>query len=191
MLYIRILEKLIGEGEQFVSSKRLSEIAGLSDVQVRKDISNFGKVGRPRVGYRTTELKKVLEEFISKNIVHVVLFGAGNLGSAILRYPKFHQDKIRILAAFDKNKSKIGRRINGVLVYDIKEAPEIIRRIRADIAIIAVPEKSSQQIASLIVSCGVKGIVNFSPASISVPKSVFVRNIDLSIEFLSLFCVIQ
>ena len=191
LLYIRILEKLIGEGEQFVSSKRLSEIAGLSDVQVRKDISNFGKVGRPRVGYRTTELKKVLEEFISKNIVHVVLFGAGNLGSAILRYPKFHQDKIRILAAFDKNKSKIGRRINGVLVYDIKEAPEIIRRIRADIAIIAVPEKSSQQIASLIVSCGVKGIVNFSPASISVPKSVFVRNIDLSIEFLSLFCVIQ
>ncbi len=191
LLYIRILEKLIAEGEQFVSSKRISDIAGLSDAQVRKDISNFGRVGRPRVGYRTTDLKKVLEEFISKNVVHVVLFGAGNLGTAVLKYPKFQQGKIRIIAAFDKNKRKIGRSINGVPVYDLTRAREIIKRLRADIAVIAVPEKSSQQVASLIVSCGVKGIINFSPASISVPKSVHVRNIDLSIEFLSLSCVIQ
>ena len=34
--------------------------------------------------------KKVLEDFVlQKDYVHVALFGAGNLGSAILKYPGF------------------------------------------------------------------------------------------------------
>jgi len=40
----------------------------------------------------------------------------------------------------------------------------------------------------MIVACGIKGIVNFSPTTITVPKDVFVKNIDLAVEFLALFC---
>ncbi|MCK5708294.1 MAG: redox-sensing transcriptional repressor Rex [Candidatus Aureabacteria bacterium] len=186
LLYIRILEKLIESGTHIVSSKQLADMMGLSDVKIRKDISNFGKVGRPRIGYKTFELKKILEDFVLQNIVHAVLFGVGNLGSAILKYPGFHQDRIKIVAAFDKDKSKVGKKINGVSVYSVKNAVKIISKTHAEIGIIAVPEKHSQNIADVIVSSGVKGIVNFSPISISVPEKVFVRDIDLSIEFLSL-----
>ena len=161
-------------------------------MQIRKDISSFGKIGTPRIGYKTQDLKKTLEDFVlQKRIVRIALFGVGNLGTAILKYPGFHQDKIRLVAAFDQAKGKIGRVINGVKVYSIKEVPKIIPKTQATIAIIAVPKEFSQQIADIIVLTGIRGIVNFSTTSASVPKNVWVKDIDLTIEFLSLFSAIQ
>ncbi|HNX69032.1 MAG TPA: redox-sensing transcriptional repressor Rex [Candidatus Omnitrophota bacterium] len=189
LLYIRTLEGLLKEKRYLVSSKQLSEMTGLSDVKIRKDISNFKSVGKPRIGYRTLELKKTLQDFLlQSNTVHLVLFGAGNLGSAILKYPGFQQGKIRVVAAFDVSRGKIGRKINGVRVYPVERAPEIIKRSHADIGIIAVPKEHSQEVADYMVLSGLHRIVNFAPCSISVPAKVQVRNMDFTIEFLSLFC---
>ncbi|MCP4650797.1 MAG: redox-sensing transcriptional repressor Rex [PVC group bacterium] len=190
-LYIRTLEQLIRAGETLVSSKKLADITGLTDVQIRKDISNFGKVGRPRIGYKITELKKILEDFVLQHIVHVSLFGVGNLGSAILKYPGFHQEKVEIVAAFEKDKRKIGKKINGVSIYSVEDAPRVVSKMHTEIGIIAVPEEYAQQVADIIVACGLHGIINFSPVSINVPKDVSVKNIDLAIEFLSLYCEMQ
>lgn len=190
-LYIRTLDKLISEKEKFVSSRKLADISGLTDVQVRKDISRFGKVGKPRIGYETKVLKKKLEDFIMQNVLHVALFGVGNLGAAILKYPGFHQDKVKLVAAFDNDPQKVGQEINGVPIYSLKNVSAIIKKSHAEIGVIAVPKEVGQRTADVIVKSGLKGIVNFSPSSIIVPKNVFVRNIDLTIEFLSLFCDIN
>lgn len=64
LLYIRTLESLLKEKRYLVSSGQLSEITGLSDVKIRKDISNFKSVGKPRVGYKTADLKKKLLKII-------------------------------------------------------------------------------------------------------------------------------
>jgi len=187
LLYLRILDKLVSQDQEYVSSRELAQIVGLTDVQIRKDISNFGKVGKPRIGYKVLDLKKKIEHFILQNVVHVVLFGVGKLGSAILKYPAFHQDKIKIVAAFDSDKEKIGSKIQGVMIFSLNDASKVIKKSHAEMAIIAVPANASQDTADLIVSCGLKGIVNFSPATIGVPQGVYVKYIDLSIEFLSLF----
>lgn len=191
-LYIRTLENLIKEKRFLVSSAELAGITGLTDVQIRKDISTFGRAGTPRIGYKTAELKNILEDFIlQQNAVHIVLFGAGNLGAAIMKYPGFQTDKIKLVAAFDKSKNKVGRVINGVEIYPVEKAPEVIKKTHADIGVIAVPSRYSQEVADIMVMAGLKGIINFSPSSISVPKKVSVRNIDFSIEILSLFCNAQ
>ncbi|OGX08809.1 MAG: hypothetical protein A2Y06_05000 [Omnitrophica WOR_2 bacterium GWA2_37_7] len=191
LVYIRTLAQLLESRKEVVSSSQLALITGLSDVQIRKDISNFGKVGRPRIGYRTAELKQVLENYILQNIVHAVLFGVGNLGSALLKYPGFHQDKVKLVAAFDTDKKKIGTEINGVSIYSISEAQTIIASSHVEIGIIAVPVEYSQKVADIIIKSGLKGIVNFTPTTVTVPKEIIVKNIDLTIEFLSLFCDIQ
>jgi redox-sensing transcriptional repressor len=189
LLYIRTLESLAKEKCYLVSSKQLSEITGLSDVQIRKDISNFKKVGKPRIGYRTSELKKTLENYLLEDtVVHVVLFGVGNLGSAILQYPGFNQGKIKLVAAFDVARQKIGKKINGVRVYPVDRAPEIIKKVHGDIGIIAAPKERCQEVADYMVLSGLQKIINFAPCPISVPAKVQVRNIDFTIEFLSLFC---
>ncbi|MDP8266212.1 MAG: redox-sensing transcriptional repressor Rex [Candidatus Aceula meridiana] len=192
LLYIRTLEGLIKAKRYLVSSSELATMTGFSDVQIRKDISKFGKVGTPRIGYKTIELRDILERFVLQgNVVHAVLFGVGNLGSAILKYPGFQKDRIKIMAAFDNDKRKIIKKINDVPVYAIGKAPQIIKKTHSEIGIIAVPEEYSQEVADVIVLGGLKGIINFAPTSITVPKNIVVRDIDLTIEFLSLFCDIQ
>ena len=190
-LYLRALDLLIEKEKEYVSSKELAEMAGVVDVQVRKDVSSFGKVGKPRVGYQTNKLKKLLEEYIVQHVVHVVLFGVGNLGSAILQYPGFRDDKVKILAAFDSDPKKIGKTINGITIHSLEKAKEIISKKHIEIGVIACPKQFSQKIADLLVTCRVKGIINFSPTAITVPKDVYVRNIDLAVEFLGLYCDMQ
>ncbi|MFH1360636.1 MAG: redox-sensing transcriptional repressor Rex [Candidatus Omnitrophota bacterium] len=192
LLYMRILEGLIKEKRNLISSGQLADIAQTSDVQIRKDISHFGKVGTPRLGYNTKELKKILEDFIlQENVVRVVLFGVGNLGTAIIKYPGFHKGKVKMIAAFEKDAQKIGKKINNLTIYPIERAPEVIRKTKAHIGIIAVPKEYAQEVADLIVLSGLRSIINFAPESITVPKNVLVKDIDLTIEFLSLFCNTQ
>lgn len=189
LLYIRTLEGLIKEKIFLVSSGELARFTGVSAVQIRKDISNFGKVGTPRIGYRTIELKNVLEDFVlQRKAIHMAVFGVGNLGTAIMRYPGFRREKLKIVAGFDRAKKKIGKTINGVKVYSVEKAPGIIKKQHIDLGIIAVPADCSQEVADLMVLSGLKGIINFSPMAINTPKKVSVRDIDLSIEFLSLYC---
>lgn len=188
-LYIRTLKSLIKENKELVSSHELADILNTTDAQIRKDISKFGKVGKPGIGYNTAELKSTLEDFIlQQEVVKVALFGVGNLGTAILKYPEFYKDRIQIVAAFEKDKRKIGKEINHVKVYSVEQTSKITKEKGVDIGIIAVPKEYSQEVADVIVSSDIKGIINFAPASINVPKEVVVKNIDLSIEFLSLYC---
>jgi len=192
LIYIRTLEHLIKEKRHLISSGELSRITGISDVQIRKDVSRFGRVGTPRIGYEIEELNRTFKDYLlQKDTVKVVLFGVGNLGTAILKYPGFLKNRINIVAAFEKNSAKINKNINGVKVYSVDKAPRIIKRIKADLGIIAVPENASQEVADIMVLSGLKGIVNFSPTSISFPKNVTVKDIDFSLEFLSLLCNIQ
>jgi len=190
-MYLRVLDGLTEAGREYVSSQELASITGVFVAQIRKDISVFGKAGRPRIGYPVNKLKNLLEEYIVQHVVHVVLFGVGNLGSAILRYPGFREDKVKIVAAFDNDPDKIGKAINGISIYAIEKAQAFIPKKHVEIGVIAVPKQASQRVADLLVSCGIKGIINFSPTSIAVPKEVSVRNIDLAVEFLSLFYDMQ
>ncbi len=192
LLYIRTLETLLKDKKDSVSSGELARITGLTDVQIRKDISSFGKVGTPRVGYDVRELRNKLENFVlQKKEIRVVLFGVGNLGTAILKYPWLRKGKLKVIAAFDTSGSKAGKTINGVSVYPAEKAPAIIKQSKAELGIVAVPEDKGQDVADIMVKAGLKGIANFAPVSLKVPKHVIVRNIDLSIEFLSLFCDTQ
>ena len=191
LIYIRTLESLLSMKKEFVSSKELADMIGLTDVQVRKDISNFGKVGKPRVGYKISDLKKTLEDFILKKPVRLALFGVGNLGAAILKYPGFNETRVSFKVAFDNDPKKIGKSFGKTKIYSVKDALKIISKNEIEIGVIAVSEKNSQEITDIIVEAGIKGILNFSPTTINVPDGVMVNNIDLAIEFLSLSCMIR
>lgn len=191
LLYIRILDELLSRGRQYVSSSELARMTGVRDVQIRKDISNFGPVGKPRVGYQIEALKALLEASVQKNAVQVVLFGMGHLGKAIARYPEFHTDKITIAAAFDKDKRLIGKEINGIKVYPLNKVKSVVKSTKALIGINAVPKSAAQNIANIMVDAGLKGIINFCPTPIIVPDKVSVKNIDLTIEFMTLLCDIN
>ena len=48
--------------------------------------------------------------------------------------------------------------------------------------------RNKKEVVDLMVAAGIRGIINFSPATVTVPDEVVVKNIDLTIEFMALLC---
>jgi len=181
-VYLRGAIHLSQQGVESVSSASLADLLGVKPWQIRKDFSYFGDFGTPGVGYQLEGLIKQINKILRLDTgPKAVLVGVGNLGSALLAFPGFRMYGFEIAAAFDADKRKVGRTKNGVLIEDITRLRRIRRR-RIDLGIIAVPEASAQEIAKALVDVGIKGLLNFSPCYIAVPKRVKVITIDIAMD---------
>ena len=87
-----------------------------------------------------------------------------------------------IVAAFDNDPQKWAQEINTVLIQKPEKLPETVRSQQIEIGIIAVPVEGAQEVLNLLVSSGIRAILNFAPARLATPRNVQLRNVDLSIE---------
>lgn len=179
-VYLNYLKSLRGE-KPFISSREVADALGMGEVLVRKDLAYTSAVGRPRVGYLVNELISALEEYLCCNgDRRAVLVGAGALGKAVLSYGGFKNYGIEIVAAFDNDGSKCGKKIAEKPVYPLTNAEKVIKEERAELAIICVPAQVAQEVCDMLVECGIKAVLNFAPVLIRAPKPVAVRNIDVA-----------
>ncbi len=190
-VYLRCLNTLDAAGVKTISSKALAERFQLNAAQIRKDLAYFGEFGIRGVGYYVKELKRHLRMILGLDrTVRVAILGAGNLGLALADYPGFRQEGFAIVALFDTERSKIGRRSKGgVRIHDLGEFRRLVRRDQIDIAVVAVPADSAQTVVNAAVAAGIRAVLNFSPGTIKVPPGVKLKNVDLtvSLESLSFF----
>ncbi|RLE12393.1 redox-sensing transcriptional repressor Rex [Candidatus Aerophobetes bacterium] len=178
-LYLRYLRKM--KEEENISSGKLAQLIGLSDVRIRKDLSYFGQFGTPRKGYKVRELREQISKALGLDRVWTIaLVGVGKLGTALLGYPGFKKSGFYIKAGFDVKLCKIGKKIAGVPVYHPYQMPKIIREQKIQIGIIAVPAKAAQESADLLIISGIKAIFNFSPTRVVVPSYVKLKNVDFA-----------
>jgi redox-sensing transcriptional repressor len=181
-VYLRGLALMSQQGISSVSSGKLADFVSVHPWQIRKDFSYFGDFGTRGVGYEIENLAKQIKKILKLNTTRkTVLAGVGNLGSAIMSYTGFGIYGFEIIAAFDNDPSKIGRRINNIMVEDISVLSTLYKR-QIDMAIIAVPEEAAQSVTDLLILSGIKGILNFSPRRIIVPKKIKVITIDIAAD---------
>lgn len=188
--YYRILLSLGSKGTATVSSAKLAELGGVTSAQVRKDLSYFGNFGTRGLGYQVTELKTAIEEILGLNRRwSMALFGAGSLGHALFFHQGFKDDGFFFTYLFDADAKKIGEQWDGVSIRSADEAARVLGSEPVDIGVIATPEQAAQAIADVLVDTGVKGILNFAPRQLVVPKKVRLRNVNLAValENLSFF----
>ena len=179
----RALRQLHNDGVEVISSDELGAKTGSSGAQIRKDLSFFGEFGKTGRGYYVKDLEECISRILGIDKKwNVALVGAGQLGSALLAYPGFRERGFDIAAVFDNDLRKIGKTWERVVVQDMSELRATIRARDIRVAIMAVPAPVSQETADLLVSSGVRAILNFAPAKISVPEGVELRNADLSTE---------
>ena len=187
-LYLRSLRAALQEGAVTLSSADIETRTGISSGQVRKDLSYFGEFGKPGLGYAVTPLVERLERIMRQDREQrVMLVGAGNLGTALAGYTGLHQSGFHLVAIYDNNFSKIGRRIWDLEILDIERMPELNTTMDVQIGIIATPAGAAQDVADRMVKSGVLVILNFAPTRVTVPKGVIVRNVDLTQE-LQILC---
>ncbi len=181
-IYLRGLLFLAEQGQQNISSRKLADFLGVNSWQIRKDFSYFGGFGTRGVGYSIEKLIKQINKILKLDVGHkAALVGVGNLGSAVLIYPGFRIYGFDIAAAFDANPKKVGRKIRNITIEDISNLQTLKKR-KINLAIIAVPRDAAQQTADALIKAGVKGILNFSPHYIAVPKKVKVITIDIAMD---------
>jgi redox-sensing transcriptional repressor len=186
-LYHRFLKDWQAAGREFVSCTDIGAALDFDPTQVRKDLEAVGIVGRPRVGYAVVNILEGLEQFLGwKNVNEAFLVGAGSMGSALLGYNKFEQYGLRIVAAFDVDKSKTGARIHGKHVLPLEKLPNLALRMHVLIGIITVPAAGAQPVADLMVQGGIRAIWNFAPVRLRVPEQIIVHNEDLYCSLASL-----
>lgn len=169
--------------EEFVKSDELAEAISHSAAQVRRDLSCFGAFGTPGKGYRVGELRSMLEKILGKrSCQNVILVGVGNLGTALLAYKGFGPQKYEIVAAFDNDVRKIGKRIEDLEIQDTRDLASIIASTGAKLAVVCVPSPAAQRAIDELIAAGIRGILNFAPTRVVIPEYVALRNVDLSVE---------
>ncbi|MBU5595346.1 redox-sensing transcriptional repressor Rex [Amphibacillus sp. MSJ-3] len=184
-LYYRFLNNLHLQGKTRVSSKELSDAVKVDSATIRRDFSYFGALGRKGYGYNVEYLLEFFRKTLHQDkTTDVALIGVGNLGTAFLNYNFTKNNNTRIVKAFDANPDLVGERVGEVTVEHIDQLADQLKDIEA--AILTVPGHAAQTIADTLVQAGIKGILNFTPARITVPTDVRVHHIDLSVELQSL-----
>ncbi len=185
-LYLRELEALLKRDRQTISSKQLGELLSLTDAQVRKDLAYFGQFGHPGIGYRVADLIARIKSILGTDRTwNALLVGAGNLGNALLSYKGFSKKGFQIVAVFDNDPRKQGQLIGpeqSLEILPIEELQRVVAENDIQMAILSVPAEVAQQVADQLVGAGIKGILNFAPASLVVPESVSVAAVDLAVH---------
>lgn len=191
-IYYRYLTVLLSANKQRVSSTELSEVVQVDSATIRRDFSYFGELGKRGYGYDVANLLKFFKGILHQDsLVSVALVGVGSLGSALLNY-NFHQDtNLRISAAFDTKPEFANTIKSGIPIYPAEEMTTQLKEQQIDVVILTVPGAKAQKVTDQLVEAGVKGILNFTPVRLSVPKDVQVQNIDLTNELQTLIYFIK
>jgi redox-sensing transcriptional repressor len=180
-LYLRLLHEMRERGELYASGTAVAGTLGLDPIVVRKDLARSGVRGTPRLGFSVTALIAAIEQFLGWNAEsHAVLAGVGRLGSALLGYAGFHQNGLRIVAAFDNNPRRVGHKMTGVPVHATGEITDVVRKLSVGLGILTVPPEAAQSVTDAMVAGGIRGIWNFTAVQLVVPAGVTVKREDLA-----------
>jgi len=178
-IYLRTLSFLLEEGKEITASQELADKLGISSAQIRKDLSHFGEFGKQGTGYEVKYLQEQLRQILKVDRDwDVALVGAGDLGHAIAHYGNFDSNGFHIIAVFDHNPRKIGAKMGRFEILDSESIPTVIQNMGIQVAIMAVPADSAQQVADTLIKAGVRAILNYAPITLNVPPDVRVQYID-------------
>ena len=181
--YLRFLEDFEQRGSLTISSEELAKQGGTTSAQVRKDLSFFGSFGKRGLGYSVPELASQLREILGLGREwRVIIVGAGKIGAALAQYRGFRQRGFTILAAYDINHDKIGRRLEDIPIRDMAELETDIARERPDIAVLTVPGEEAQVVVDRVVEAGIKAILNFAPTQLHAPADVAIKTVNMAME---------
>jgi redox-sensing transcriptional repressor len=182
-LYLRSLVEIAAAGHVTVSSDDLAEAAGVTAAKVRKDLSHLGSYGTRGVGYDVAYLiHQVRRELGLTQDWPIAIVGIGNLGHALANYRGFGERGFRVAALVDVDPAKVGERIGELTVRHLRDLPRLVAGERVAIGIIATPALAVQEVADAMVAAGIRSILNFAPAVVSVPPGVTLRKVDLAVE---------
>jgi len=76
----------------------------------------------------------------------------------------------------------VGHEMGEFTVQHLDDIAKAVEKFGARLAILAVPADNAQDVADQLISAGIRGLLNFAPVSITVPKGVAVNTVDVAVQ---------
>ena len=181
--YLQFLNGLPPGQYDHISATTIAKMLSLGEVQVRKDLAAVSGLGKPKVGYHTSELIKDLEDALGcKKLTPAILVGAGKLGRALLDYNGFEEYGVQITAAFDCNEQVLRMNKTSKEILPISSLKKYCTENGIRIGIITVGSGSAQDVCDQMLEAGITAIWNFAPCQLKVPDNVLVKQENLALS---------
>ena len=186
--YLRMLDELMENGVNRVSSFQLGQLLGLTPSQIRQDFSCFGEFGQQGYRYIVSALREQIASILGADRGYsAVLIGVGNIGRALMDNFCFSSWGFSLVAAFDVNPALIGTNINGVNIYSMDDLETYLHNNKVDMVVLAVPKDVAIPVTNMLTANGVEAIWNFTNVDLTAPNSsTIVENVHFSDSLLSL-----
>ncbi len=188
--YRRALTASLAANRNYVFSHELAAMLHITAVQVRRDLMLIGYGSVMRKGYDVRELIKAIGSIIdARSGLNVAIMGMGNLGRAITGYFRGKRTNMNVVAAFDVDPQKVDKVVAGVKCYHLDQMKKLKDELDIAIAVLAVPPDQAVAVTAMLVSNGIKGIMNFTTVPLNVPDNVYLEEFDMitSIEKVAYF----
>ncbi len=182
-LYLRGLVDRSEAGVGTVSSVELADLAGVNAANVRKDLSYLHAHGTRGVGYDVDHLITEISLVLGGDEPNpVIIVGVGNLGRALSSYDGFVAGGFPVAGLVDADPEVVGRQIAGKVVRPVDDLGALVTETGSTVGIVATPAHAAQEATNRLVAAGIRSILNFAPAVVSVPVPVDLRQVDLATE---------
>jgi len=179
-VYLKALRQMEHQGKEVFLSSELYLATGIQDTTIRRDFTYLAKdesLGQRGKGYDVKKLIEIFSNALGLNLVEpIIIVGVGNLGSAILKYNRWHYTVGQIVCGFDSDPNKEGE-LYGVKLYNINRLEDEFPK-GCRIAILAISD-NIQRTVDRLVALGIRGIVDFTHEHFIVPNDVDVKNVDV------------
>ncbi len=183
--YLQVLTQARKMGKDTISSQELSDYTHINSTQIRRDLSGFGKFGKRGVGYNVDSLVSQIRKILRTSGQHnIALFGAGNLGQAIASSDIFADHGFRVVAIFDVDPKRIGKRVGSLEVRAYDTMSDVVDEEDIVVGVLAVPAAAAQRLTDGLVEAGVRIIFNYSDALLQVPPDVTVHTSSPAVDLL-------
>lgn len=180
--YLQLLCDMASDEESYISATAIAKKLSLGEVQVRKDLAAVSGAGKPKIGYKISELIENLQNCLGGNqSTLAVLVGAGKLGRALLDYDGFKKFGLKIEAAFDSNEKVLSPE-SKIEIQPMAHFKDFCKSKNIQIGIITVGEGSAQAVCDQMVDSGITAIMNFAPCKLTVPSGVVLQNENLALS---------
>lgn len=188
--YRRALSASLAANRNYVFSHELASMLHITAVQVRRDLMLIGYGSVMRKGYDVRDLIRTIGSIIdAPNGLNVAIIGMGNLGRAITGYFRGKRTNMNVVAAFDVDPQKVDKVVAGVKCYHLDQIRKFKSELDISIAVLAVPADQAVTVSAMLVSNGIKGIMNFTTVPLNVPDNVYLEEFDMitSVEKVAYF----
>ncbi len=177
--YYGLLKSLQAGGQEMVSASQLAEHLDIHPTQIRKDLAATGSQGKPKVGHRIADLMAFIERFLHwDNPSEAFLVGAGGMGAAVLEAGVLERAGIKVVAVFDANPLRSGKKLAGIPILPLEKFADLVRRMHVAIAVLATPDAEAQDAATRISGSGIQALWNLTSTPVTVPSGVLVQHAD-------------